>query len=254
MTIGVTAPDAPSRSRFSAFRRAVVITAGKLTRGVFDSLIAPFSKVPNDPVLDAALFPFAAELQENWRVVRAELEPLLCEREQIPPLSDISPDHESIADKRMWRSFFLCGYRYWVEKNCARCPETARMLSNFPGLETAMFSIMAPGTYVPHHRGVSKATLKFHLALIIPKEPGACFIEVDGADYFWEEGKFFIFDDCYQHAVTNRSEEERVVLLLEVRRPVRAPGSWFADFFMWAVRSSPFVQDARRNVATWKVG
>jgi len=247
-----TAGAAP-RKPFAALGRAAIIEIGKATRGLFDAMIAPFSKIPNDPVIDTALFPEAEAMRARWEEVREELETLLLERAAIPPLSDISPDHQGIADKTKWRSFFLYGYKYRIDANCAKAPKTAAMLDEFPGLETAMFSIMAPGTYVPHHRGVSKATLKFHLALKVPNPDDQCFIEIDGKNYHWREGEWLIFDDCYQHAVTNMSEEERVVLLLEVRRPVRAPGSWAADFFMWAVRSSPFVQDARRNVATWKV-
>ena len=49
----------------------------------------------------------------------------------------------------------------------------------------------------------------------------------------------------------NEYKTRRVILLLHVKRPVRFPGSIVADLFLWAVRKSPFVQDALRNLELW---
>lgn len=70
---------------------------------------------------------------------------------------------------------------------------------------------------------------------------------VDGREVQWREGEVLVFDDTYEHEVRNLPREERVVLLLHVKRPVRFPGSLFADFFLWCVRVSPFIQDALRT-------
>lgn len=252
MSVDVAASQPPKRT-FAQWRRDFIVTNGGKMRGFFDRLIAPWSTIPNTPILDLAMFPGAEELEANWEIVRDEFLALQQSERALPPLADISPDHASIAEKTKWRAFFFYGYRMRVDKNCAKCPKTAALLDRFPGLETAMFSVMSDGTYVPHHRGVTKATLKFHLPLILPRDMTQCFIEVDGQNYRWSQGKMFIFDDCYRHAVTNKSGDERAILLLEVRRPLRWPGTWFADFFMWCVTASPFVQDARRNIHTWKV-
>jgi aspartate beta-hydroxylase len=47
----------------------------------------------------------------------------------------------------------------------------------------------------------------------------AAVLKIDGAEYRLPAGKCLLWDDTYPHEVWNRSEETRVVLLLDVRRP-----------------------------------
>ena len=68
------------------------------------------------------------------------------------------------------------------------------------------------------------------------------------------EGRSFLFDDTYKHEVHNRSDEERVVLLIHVRRPVRFPGSLVSRGFLGAIKRSPFIQDALQNQEEWLQG
>jgi beta-hydroxylase len=41
------------------------------------------------------------------------------------------------------------------------------------------------------------------------------------------------------------------VLLIQFKRPLRLPGRLLGDLFLGAVKRSPFVQEARRNLAAW---
>ena len=61
----------------------------------------------------------------------------LSDKSALPPLRLISPDHSRIAIDDRWKSFILWGYGLRSEENCARCPETARLLERVPGLMTA---------------------------------------------------------------------------------------------------------------------
>jgi beta-hydroxylase len=76
-------------------------------------------------------------------------------------------------------------------------------------------------------------------------------MKVDGQRLLWREGKTLVFDDTYEHEVWNQTAEERVVLLLHVKRPVRFPGSLVSSFFLSVVRASPFIQDALKNLEEW---
>ena len=160
-------------------------------------------------------------------------------------------DQRRIADDR-WRSFFLWGFGYKVEANARRCPQTAEILSQMPDLVTAFFSILEPGVHIPRHRGVSKRIINFHLALKVPSGVGDCRIAVDDQIVRWQEGKCIVFDDTYFHEVWNDTQERRVVLLLQFKRPIRQPGKFLGDLFLALVRLSPYVQEARRNIAAWE--
>ncbi|ONF97493.1 aspartyl/asparaginyl beta-hydroxylase domain-containing protein [Sphingomonas jeddahensis] len=230
--------------------RPLIIRFGKHLRGVFDRLIASSSLVPNDPVLDVRTFPWTQTLRDNWETIRDEATAVALQGEAAPSLATISPDHRSIAQINMWRSFFLWGYGYRIDENAARCPATASLVEQIPGLNSAFFSILAPGTHIPAHRGVSKGLITCHLGLIVPRD-GDVRMRVDGRVVRWCEGETLVFDDTYDHEVWNETEGTRVVLLIQFERPLRNPGKWFAEFFLGFVRRSAFVQEARNNISMW---
>ncbi len=43
----------------------------------------------------------------------------------------------------------------------------------------------------------------------------------------------------------------KIVLLIQVRRPSRWPGRLLIALFLWGIRRSRFVQEARRNLTSW---
>ena len=60
------------------------------------------------------------------------------------------------------------------------------------------------------------------------------------------------FDDSYFHEVHNDTNERRVILLVQVKRPMRILGRVTNDLTLWGIRRSPFVQDARHNLGDWE--
>jgi len=230
--------------------RPLIIRIGKHLRGIFDRLIASSSIVANDPVLDVRHFAWTAMLRDHWQAIRDEATAVALRGQASPSLATISPDHRSIAEVDKWRSFFLWGYGYPIDDNLARCPRTRDIVERIPGLNSAFFSILAPGTHIPEHRGVTKGLITCHLGLIVPRE-GNLRMRVDDRVVRWSEGETLVFDDTYPHEVWNDTEETRVGLLVQFERPLRNPGKWIADLFLRIVRRSAFVQEARANIASW---
>jgi aspartyl/asparaginyl beta-hydroxylase (cupin superfamily) len=225
---------------------------GKRLRHRISALIAQSSHVGNTPVYEPSLFPWVAGLESDWREIRAEAEALLAHQDGIPPLAEISPDHRRIAPPGKWKSFFLYGYGYRNDENCARCPRTAEAVSRIPGLNSAFFSILAPGAHIPRHRGVTKAILTAHLGLVVPVKRKACRMQVDRKMLTWQRGKILIFDDTCFHEVWNDSDEQRIILLIQFRRPTGLIGRLVGGAFLAGVRHSRFVQDARSSLGDWE--
>ncbi len=247
---GIGSGDRRPNGRFAKPRnRPLVIKVGKKLRRRFDRVIAASSLVPNEPVLDAGDFPWMAMLRERWEAIREEARRVALEVE-APSLAAISPDHGAIAEVGKWRSFFLWGYGYPIPANLARCPVTSAVVASVPGLNSAFFSILAPGTHIPDHRGVTKGLITCHLGLIVPAD-GDVRMRVGDRVVRWGEGETLVFDDTYRHEVWNESSGTRVVLLIQFKRPLRPPGRWVAGLFLGGVRLSPFVQEARRNIDRW---
>ncbi|WP_419809753.1 aspartyl/asparaginyl beta-hydroxylase domain-containing protein [Sphingomonas sp.] len=230
--------------------RPFVIRFGKHLRGVVDRLIRSSSLVSNDPVLDVRDFPWTQALRENWQAIRDEAIAVALRGDAAPSLATISPDHRSIAEVDKWRSFFLWGYGYRIDDNADRCPTTASLVERIPGLNSAFFSILAPGTHIPDHRGVTKGLITCHLGLIVPRD-GDVRMRVHDRVVRWAEGETLVFDDTYRHEVWNDTGGTRVVLLVQFDRPLRNPGKWVADLFLRIVKRSAFVQEARTNISDW---
>lgn len=232
---------------------APLFRVGKKLRHRVSAVVARSSRVGDAPVYDPGLFPWIAVLEARWTDIRDELRAVLAREEAIPPLADISPDHRRIAPPNKWKSFFLHGYGYKVEANCRRCPATAELVAGIPGLNSAFFSILAPGAHIPRHRGVTKAILTAHLGLVVPGDRNGCRMQLHDRELGWQEGRTIVFDDTFHHEVWNETDQLRAVLLIQFRRPVGPLGRVVGGLFLAGIRRSQFVQDARAELGEWEV-
>jgi len=70
-------------------------------------LIGRASLVPTTTFLSTDTFSWIGTLEDNWKVIRRELDGVLEFREQLPNFQDISTDQESITDDDRWKTFFF---------------------------------------------------------------------------------------------------------------------------------------------------
>lgn len=217
-----------------------------------ERFLMKFSDLPEQPFYNPADFHWVEDLEQNWSQIQKELVFVLENPEHIPNFQDISKDQVNLTTDNKWKSFFLHGYGYRFDKHCNMCPETARVIESIPGMFTAFFSVLAPGKHIPRHRGPYKGLLRGHLALMVPSDRNNCWIEVGDQIRHWEEGKCLVFDDTYKHRVENNTDETRVVLFLDVLRPLAFPGNLINRLVLQLIRLSPFIQDARRNQQAWE--
>jgi ornithine lipid ester-linked acyl 2-hydroxylase len=158
--------------------------------------------------LDAGTFPFTRTLEQNWNVIRAEFEAL--DKGCLVPW----PERELYG--KGWDVAGLYAFGRKLADGCARCPRTTQLVEAIPGMTTAGFSCLHPGTHILPHRGYTHDVLRCHLGLLVP--PG-CSMRVGGETREWQEGRCLVFDDTSEHEVWHRGEQARVVLLLDFARP-----------------------------------
>jgi aspartyl/asparaginyl beta-hydroxylase (cupin superfamily) len=204
-----------------------------------------FSEVGTQPFLDPVDFSWTALLEEHYPAIRAEAERVLQVRDALPNFQDIAPDQIDLSEDDQWKSFWFVGYDVWDDPNCLRCPATAAVLRAIPGLTTGFFSILGPHKRLPPHYGPYRGVLRHHLALIVPEPRAQCGIRVGDQVRRWDEGASLVFDDTYEHEAWNDTDGERVVLFLDIKRPLRPPVNWVNDVIIKAVSKSPFVKAAR---------
>jgi ornithine lipid ester-linked acyl 2-hydroxylase len=229
------------------------------TTAVGERLLAPIERwigrrslVGDATFFPLERFPWVKHVEDNWMAIRSELERVLEDHEALPNFQDISKDQIGITDDDRWKTLFLYGYGFKAKLPIEMCPQTAALMRQIPGMTTAMFSILSPGKHILDHRGPYKGVLRYHLGLIVPREAEACRIRVGDDFRHWEEGKSMIFDDTFNHEVWNDTEETRVVLFVDVLRPLPSPESAINRLIVKVIALSPFVLDAKRNQQSWE--
>jgi len=210
------------------------------------------SLVGNPAFFEPDQFSWVAPLEADWARIRRELDSVLQYWDALPNFQDISSHQRAITDDDRWKTYFLYGYGIKVEQNCHRCPETTRLVEAVPGMKTAFFSILSAGKHIPAHRGPFKGVLRYHLGLLVPEPREQCRIRVGQDVRHWEEGKSLMFDDTYEHEVSNDTAGMRAVLFMDVVRPLRFPVNLLNRFILALIARSPFVQDGVQNYKAWE--
>lgn len=203
--------------------------------------------VPDTPFIDTSHFPFLAEFEEKSDIITQEVREILKHSDAIPGFEELSPDQYRIAVARQWKTFVLYGFGEPLNKNCKSAPVTAELLAKIPDIQTAWFSILAPGYHIPAHTGVTKGIVRAHLGLIIPQEREKCRIRVGDEVKAWEAGKVIVLDDTYEHEVWNDTDEERVILLFDFDRPMKFRGRMLNKMLMRALKLTAFYKEPKKN-------
>jgi aspartyl/asparaginyl beta-hydroxylase (cupin superfamily) len=230
----------------------LTITVGERVLAPIERWIGRRSLVGDATFFPLERFAWVEHVEDNWTVIRQELETVLEDHAALANFQDISKDQIEITDDDRWKTFFLYGFGFKAKLGVAICPQTAALMEQIPGMKTAMFSILSPRKHILDHRGPYKGVLRYHLGLIVPQDAEACRIRVGEDIRHWDEGKSMIFDDTFNHEVWNDTDETRVVLFVDVLRPLPWPESAINSLIVKAIRFSPFVLDAKRNQEAWE--
>jgi beta-hydroxylase len=223
----------------------------KLARALtdFTVLISPinavmylFSRAPATPYLKTSAFPELSLLRDNWQVIREEALKLNDEG-YIKAASGYNDIGFNSFFRTGWKRFYLKWYDRDMASANALCPKTVELLRQIPGVKAAMFASLPPGAKLVRHRDPYAGSLRYHLGLTTPNDPG-CYIDVDGEKYHWKDGEDVMFDETFIHYAENTTPHQRVILFCDVERPVHfAPIRWLNRAFGKLVMTSAATQN-----------
>ena len=191
---------------------------------------------------DPAKFPFAAELERNWGVIRDEMAALRSDGFFDWP-------EKSLYGDTGWSTFGLYAFGQKERVNCDRCPRTAELVEKVPGLVTAGFSRLTPGAHIKPHVGYDEYS-RYVLRLHLPLETNPhCAIRVGEETRVWQEGRVLIFCDAIEHEAWNRGATTRTVLLLDFKNPKYRVGLLNPNF---SAEFVDFVDTVRWPQMNWR--
>jgi aspartyl/asparaginyl beta-hydroxylase (cupin superfamily) len=162
-------------------------------------------------------YPSLLKIDENFEIIRQELEALLLQRESIRLVHETIEGHDAILG---WRILYI--YCYGINAkfpNQDLFPNTSKIIKQIPNVVDAWFSILEPKKPIKAHRGAYRGFIRYHIAFKVPQvNPPQ--IRVKDQFYTWKEGESILFDDRHDHQVYNESDDIRVVLIVDVMRPL----------------------------------
>jgi len=217
-----------------------------------EAQVPKYSKVGDSVFFTTEQFTWANHLEANWHLIRQELDEILERVGELPNFQDIMPRQQRISQDDGWKTYYFCAFDFVAKKNCDRCPQTWNLIKDIPGLKVAFFSILSPGKQIPEHRGKHKGLIRYHLGLRVPEPKTSCGIRIGDVVAHWEEGKSLIFDDTFPHAAWNNSNGYRVVLFLDIARPLEFPLSLVNWTVFQLLSFSPLAREAKANYQHWE--
>lgn len=136
-----------------------------------------------------------------------------------------------------WGKFYLKWYGYEHPSAAKFCPQTVKLLAAIPQVNGAMFAHLPPGSELTPHMDPVACSLRYHLALDAPNS-AKCFINVDGEDVVWRNGRDFLFDETYIHYARNDTEAQRLILLCDVERRMNVFGRGLNAIYKMLMRAA----------------
>ena len=192
-----------------------------------------FPGLPPTPYFDPMLQPWAASLRDAFPAIRDEALRVLAEDGGFEPFVTLEPGgrmEEFVAGSSptpAWDALFFYRHGRRYDSTHARCPRTSAVLGSIElcriddEAPEICFSVLAPGSTILPHFGVTNTRAVMHLPLVAPPD---CALNIVGiGEHHWREGELMMFDDTYGHEAWNRSQQTRVILLMDCWNPHLTP-------------------------------
>jgi aspartate beta-hydroxylase len=223
------------RSELARVDQCLAIYLGELPAPLPDPRQRPaflyFPGIPSRTFYPRERFPAHERLEAAAGTIREELGAVLAHAQEdfVPFLG--APSEAAVAGGLLdasggraaaWDAFFFHRHGVRHDAQCLRCPRTSALLDSMRLVRIhghapeTLYSVLRAGTHILPHRGVTNTRLVTHLPLIVPPD---CALRVGGETHAWREGRCVTFDDTFEHEAWNRSDRDRVVLILDSWNP-----------------------------------
>lgn len=197
------------------------------------------------------LFPEAKYIFDNRHIIKKELLQILNSNKWAQWLSDYKEapsftkmSHQEIIDRinnsygkmneskdGSWRLYGLILNQIKLD-NAKNCPETIKILNKVNRrILNAGFSLLEPYSSTKPHVDYNNKFYRLHIPMLIPKnnqmfkknilddtcvDKKLAVFQVENEYRIWTDDDYFIFDDLCLHNAWNNTDENRIVLLVDL--------------------------------------
>lgn len=144
---------------------------------------------------------------------------------------------------RAWRILTIKIGNEYTQEAINNFPYLVKILNNIPEVVSCAISVLEKGVKIPIHIGYYKGVMRYMLPIIIPKDKNNVYLCVNEIKYHWTEGVGVLWDDTYPHKVYNNTDEIRVVIYMDVKRPLNKILTPINDLFIHLMATSNIAKE-----------
>lgn len=176
---------------------------------------------PTGPVLTQTIWarPCLQAIKDRFPEIQAEVMAAVPHATSIE--GDLFFDH-TITNDGKWDKVYIKWYSEPTDEAKRMFPVLTSIMDRYPDIRLAMVSRLKPGGVIHPHAGPWRGSIRVHIGVKTPNDP-ACRMYVGDESFHWEDGSVYAFDDTYIHMVRNNTDQERIILFLDVERRMKGP-------------------------------
>lgn len=195
------------------------------------------------------------EKPENFEILKKEVVDVLSKTDNGDSLvmtsNTYSGENEYIGSDKIndngkiksWRLINIKLGKEYTKDAYNHFPFLIKLLQDMPEVRSCAISVLQEGVRIPIHNGYYKGLMRYMLPIIVPKDRENVFLIVNGIKYNWTEGVGVLWDDNYPHKVYNNTKEIRVVIYMDVIRPLYGLLNGFNKFIINSMTNSKIVKE-----------
>lgn len=166
----------------------------------------------------------------------------------LKPIQEYSDVQRDLTGKQQsWKAVFLYGYGQKLGKYDGFFSKTLAFAKGNSRVVNAFFSVLEPGAELPIHTGKYSGLLRAQLCLMSPTS-GDFGLEVEGNKVDVPIGQVRIFDDTFPHRAWNRTEQPRVVFIVDFLRPLPFHLHVLNRLGVWLIGRTDYVKGVKRKL------
>jgi len=156
---------------------------------------------------------WSSDFEQNYNEIRSELNAFL-ENNELKAYFNKS----MVNTKSIWKTISLRWWTIEFFKNQKAFPKTMAIVAKYPEIISLSFNQLEANGEILPHCGDTNAIFRCHLGLEIPASLPQCGFRVKDELRSWENGKWLIFTDANNHEAFNKTNQRRIILVIDVLR------------------------------------
>lgn len=165
------------------------------------------------PYIDSSAQNWSSDFEANYASILSELT-LYLKTHHLKAYFNTS----MVNNNNTWKTISLKSWGIEFKKQQQHFPCTTALINKYPEIISLSFNQLGPGGKILPHCGDTNAIFRSHYGIDVPEPLPNCGFSVKGEHRSWENGKWLIFMDAFEHEAWNLTDKNRIIIVMDTMR------------------------------------